>query len=93
VRSPARQGQVGNGCHQGDVLHVQFSGRVQISIPSTLAGQAGISGNVDGTGSAARFARPRGMSVDAGGNVYVADTDNGSIRKITPTGVVTTLAQ
>jgi len=33
------------------------------------------------------------MSVDAGSNVYVADTDNGSIRKITPTGVVTTLAQ
>ena len=60
---------------------------------TTLAGLAGATGNVDGTGSAARFASPRGASVDASGIVYVADTDNGSIRKITPAGVVTTFAQ
>ena len=62
-------------------------------VVTTLAGLAGATGNVDGTGSAARFARPRGASVDAAGNVYVADTDNGSIRKVTPAGVVTTFAQ
>jgi len=60
---------------------------------TTLAGLAGATGNVDGTGSAARFASPRGASVDAAGDLYVADTNNGSIRKITPAGVVTTFAQ
>ena len=62
-------------------------------VVSTLAGLAGASGNVDAAGSAARFGRPRGLTVDPAGNVYVADTDNNSIRKITPAGVVTTFAQ
>ena len=56
-----------------------------------LAGDIGGWGNLDGTGSAARFAF-RGVAVDAAGNVYVADTYNHTIRKITPAGVVTTLA-
>ena len=60
---------------------------------TTLAGPAGAPGTVDGSGSAARFASPRGASADAAGNVYVADTDNGSLRKVTPAGVVTTFAQ
>jgi sugar lactone lactonase YvrE len=59
---------------------------------STLAGTAGVQGAVDGTGPAAQFARPQGLTVDTGGNVYVADTDSDLIRKVTPAGVVTTLA-
>lgn len=58
---------------------------------STLAG-SGLSGHVDGAGAAAQFNRPMGVAVDAGGNVYVADTDNHRIRRITPAGVVSTLA-
>ena len=60
---------------------------------STLAGLAGSSGGVDGTGSAARFDSPSDLAVDSSGNVYVVDTDNFTIREIVPsTGVVTTLA-
>jgi hypothetical protein len=59
---------------------------------STLAGSAGQSGTNDGTGSSARFNNPTGIEVDSAGNVYVADTTNNLIRKVTPTGTVTTLA-
>jgi sugar lactone lactonase YvrE len=59
---------------------------------STLAGLAGHPGSDDGPGSAARFRNPRGVAVDAAGNVYVADMSNYCIRKITPDGGVTTLA-
>jgi len=59
---------------------------------TTLAGQAGVSGSADGTGTAARFKHPAGAAVDGAGNIYVADTDNDTIRKITPAGVVSTLA-
>jgi hypothetical protein len=59
---------------------------------TTLSGKAGQGGSVDGTGAAARFNTPEGVAVDSVGNVYVADTSNFTIHKITPTGVVTTLA-
>jgi hypothetical protein len=59
---------------------------------TTLAGLAGASGSADGAGAAARFNHPAGVAVDSTGNIYVADTDNDTIRKITPAGVVTTLA-
>jgi len=61
-------------------------------VVSTLAGLAGIVGAVDGTGSAARFNYPSAVAVDGGGNLYVADSGNYTVRKITPGGVVTTLA-
>jgi hypothetical protein len=63
-----------------------------VGVVTTLAGLAGSAGSADGTGSAARFNNPRGAAVDSAGNVYVADDDNQTIRKVTPAGVVTTLA-
>ena len=65
-------------------------------IVTTLAGQAGVSGSRDGNGTngklSAQFYSPSGLAVDGTGNVYVADTYNDLIRKITPQGVVSTLA-
>jgi hypothetical protein len=60
---------------------------------TTLAGSAGSSGTADGIGKDARFKRPTAMAVDGTGNLFVADQDNYSIRKvIIATGEVTTLA-
>jgi sugar lactone lactonase YvrE len=61
-------------------------------VVTTLAGSAGQIGSVDGIGSAARFWYPEGVAVDSAGNVYVADSGNDTIRKVTPAGVVTTVA-
>ncbi|MEI7730865.1 MAG: immunoglobulin domain-containing protein, partial [Verrucomicrobiota bacterium] len=61
-------------------------------VVTTMAGLAGSSGTSNGTGSAARFNEPEGVAVDNAGNVYVADAMNSTIRKVTPGGVVTTLA-
>ncbi len=58
---------------------------------STFAGSSA-AGLVNDTGGVAQFRRPVGAAVDAGGNVYIADIDNSAIRKISPAGVVTTLA-
>lgn len=59
---------------------------------STFAGMYGSSGRIDGTGSSARFLNPTDLALDSAGNLYVADTSNHAIRKVTPAGVVTTLA-
>jgi len=61
-------------------------------VVTTIAGQAGVSGNTDGTGSAARFFGPRALAVDAAGVVYITDSFNHTIRKMTSAGVVTTIA-
>lgn len=59
---------------------------------TTLAGLAGARGNANGSGSAARFNDPSGVAVDASGNVYVADSSNHLLRKISPSGAVSTFA-
>jgi len=60
-------------------------------VVSTFAG-SGAAGALDSVGTAASFNGPAGLTVDPSGNVYVADSNNNLIRKITPAGVVTTIA-
>ncbi|HWK06763.1 MAG TPA: hypothetical protein VNS58_24175 [Puia sp.] len=61
------------------------------ALVTTFAG-SGAADAIDGTGPASSFNLPQGVAVDASGNVYVADFGDQKIRKITPAGVVTTLA-
>ncbi|MBS0663652.1 MAG: hypothetical protein JSR48_10350 [Verrucomicrobia bacterium] len=62
-------------------------------VVTTVAGKAGSPANwVDGTGPAARFAGPAGLAFDSAGNLYIADSHNYVVRKMTPDGVVTTVA-
>ncbi len=61
-------------------------------VASVLAGASGTNGTTDGTNNAARFDTPCGVAVDGSGVVYVADSRNHTIRRITPEGVVSTFA-
>ena len=59
-------------------------------VMTTLAG-SGAPGYFDGSGTDASFNAPSGLAVDGEHNVYVADTRNNTIRKISPLGVVSTV--
>ena len=59
---------------------------------STVAGLAGSSGATDGTGTAARFNQPAAIALGPDGDLYVADSSNHLIRRVTTAGVVTTYA-
>lgn len=63
-----------------------------VPIVQTIAGTAGLAGSADGIGSAALFRTPRGIAAAADGSLYVTDSDNHTVRKITAAGVVTTVA-
>lgn len=67
-----------------EIRGISPSGRV-----STLAGST--QGSVDGVGVDAEFNSPQGVAIDLSGNIIVADTQNSTIRKITPAGVITTV--
>jgi len=78
-------------------LYVADSGNNEIRkiTPSgtaiTVAGNVN-KGSANGIGIAASFANPLGIAIDASGNLYIADSGNNLIRKMTPAGIVTTLA-
>lgn len=59
---------------------------------STLAGLPGVPGSADGPAGKARFNHPFGIAVDGGGTLYVADSENHTVRAVTPQGLVSTLA-
>lgn len=61
-------------------------------VVSTLAGSPGLLGTVNATGTAARFRQPCAIAIDLSNNLIVADRADHTLRKITPAGVVTTLA-
>ncbi len=61
-------------------------------VVTTIAGQLGVSGSGGGTGAQAKFNRPCGIAMDRAGNLFVSDTGNHTIRKITPAGGVSTIA-
>ena len=82
------QGALGGG-EEGVFQGIQ---KITASGISTLAGSSTGVGAVDGNGTAASFNNPIGVALDGSGNVYVADIGNNRIRKITPSGNVTTLA-
>jgi sugar lactone lactonase YvrE len=63
-----------------------------VSTLAGFAGAAGAAGSADGAGADALFSGPQGIAADSAGNIYVADTGNGTIRKITSNGAVSTVA-
>ena len=73
----------------------EYNNRIRIILTDggtlTLAGN-GSAGWLDDAGSAAQFAQPRGLAIDAEGNLYVADWKNNRIRMVTPDGTTSTLA-
>ena len=64
-----------------------------LGVVTKLAGGIGVTGSVDGTGTAARFCYPSSVAVSISGTVYVADTSNHIIRLISPTGTIIALRE
>ena len=91
--SPEGVAMDGNGnIYVADEVNCTIRQITSAGLVSTMAGLAEVSGTNDGPGSYALFSGPGGVAVDSAGNVYVADTYNHTIRKITPAGIVSTIA-
>jgi hypothetical protein len=73
--------------YNNEIRQVTGSGVV-----TTLAGAPRMPAVADGTGMAAAFGYPMGVATDSSGTLYVADEFDDTIRKVTPAGIVTTLA-
>lgn len=80
---------------QGNIYFCDGLNTIRRSTPGgtvvTIAGKAEESGAVDGTGTGARFSAPSGLALAADGTLYVADSGNHLIRRVSTTGVVTTI--
>src|SRR6266446_4793586 len=79
----------------GSLVGFSAAARAQQYLFTTIAGRAGQAMSVDGTNGEARFNFPSGIAIDGSSNLYVGDTSNNTIRKVTPMGanwVVTTIA-
>jgi hypothetical protein len=77
------------------IMRLTLSAQAQSMDATLFAGAANTytgAGSQDGTGSAARFNGPRGIAFGPDGDLFVADTGNHTIRRITPQGVVGTFA-
>ena len=81
----------GGNVYVGDYFNNMIRKVTPAGVVTTLAG-SGLQGSTDATGAAASFFRPWGVAMDSSGNVLVADSGNNKIRRVTPAGVVTTLA-
>jgi len=79
-----------NNIYVSDLMNNRIRKVTPQGVVTTFAG--GTKGDGDGTGTNARFSGPIGIANDSNGNLYVADTGNHTIRKITTGGVVTTFA-
>jgi sugar lactone lactonase YvrE len=87
----------GIACDKSGTIYVADAGNHQIRTikdgkVNVLAGSAGLSGLVDGSGETARFYTPIDIAVDKTGTVWVADKQNHALRKITNDGMVLTVA-
>jgi hypothetical protein len=62
-------------------------------IVTTFAGNGNMTFSGDGVpATAAAFNHPRGLAIDSAGGVYISDTDNWRVRRVTPAGIVSTVA-
>lgn len=82
---------------EGNVIYADASASTIVRVSPTgvgtiLAGATNQRGDADGPGSTARFNNPGAIAADVAGNLYVVDAGNFTVRKISPAGVVTTLA-
>ena len=82
---PATALAPGISCSQGS------SGPSGGKAPSPFAGALSGAGDADGTGPGGRFWSPNALAQDGQGNLYVADSSNNTVRKVDPSGAVTTL--